>query len=316
MQKLQFKNGDKIPQLGLGTWKSDPGEVYKAVRTAIKQGYRHIDCALVYGNEAEIGHALKDAFDDGDVTREDLFITSKLWNTHHKENDVLPALKTSLNDLKLDYLDLYLIHWPVCISKDASFPMQPNDFIPVEEIPLEETWKAMVDCRDKGLIKHAGVSNFSISNLNTLIRSDIGVPEMNQVEPHPYLNQKELLAFCTDHEILLTAYSPLGSTDRSTAMKGKDEPRLLDDSLLASIASRYNCSVAQVILAWQVQRGACVIPKSVNESRLKENLEAASIALSDKDMDDINHLKRDFRFINGSFWTIEGSPYTLEYLWG
>ncbi len=316
MQKLTFKNGDKIPQIGLGTWKSAPGEVYKAVRTAIKQGYRHIDCALVYGNESEIGNAFKDAFEEGDVERKDLFVTSKLWNTHHKKEDVLPALKTSLKDLQLDYLDLYLIHWPICLTKSASFPMSPDDFIPIKEIPLTETWQAMVDCRDQGLIRHAGVSNFSISNLNTLIRSDIGVPEMNQVESHPYLNQKELLAFCKDHDILMTAYSPLGSTDRSSAMKGEDEPRLLDDATLAKIANQHDCSPAQVILAWQVQRGACVIPKSVNESRLMENLKAASISLSDGDMETIDTLNRNFRFINGSFWTIEGSSYTQEYLWG
>lgn len=316
MRNLTFKNGDSIPQIGLGTWKSDPGEVYDAVRTAIRQGYRHIDCALVYGNEGEIGDAFSDAFREGDVNRKDLFITSKLWNTHHRKEDVLPALEQTLADLKLEYLDLYLIHWPVCLTKDASFPMDSEDFISTEEIPLTETWHAMLACRDQGLIRHAGVSNFSITNLNKLIRDGAGIPEMNQVESHPYLNQREMLAFCNDHEILMTAYSPLGSTDRSSQMKGENEPSLLEDATLKEIAGEHDCTVAQVILTWHVQRGVCVIPKSVNENRLKENLEAGSLTLSEEAMDRINGLNRNYRFIDGTFWTVEDSPYTQEYLWG
>ncbi len=316
MIKLAFKNDDTIPQLGLGTWKSKPGEVYKAIQSAIRLGYRHFDCAFVYGNEAEIGQAFHNAFESGEVKREDLFITSKLWNTHHRKADVEPALKNTLKDLQLDYLDLYLVHWPIAIVKEASFPVKANEFIPVTEIPLTETWEAMIACRDKGLTKHIGVSNFSIANLNQLIRGSSVVPEMNQVECHPYLDQKELLAFCKDHSILMTAYSPFGSLDRSPALKGENEPRLFDDPVLKRVAESHDCTPAQVILAWQLGRGVCVIPKSVNEKRQNENLAAAELQLSGEEMQQIDTLNRDYRFIDGTLWTPEGSPYTLEYLWG
>ena len=316
MQKLQFKNQDTIPQLGLGTWKSKPGDVYKAVRSALELGYRHFDCAFAYNNEKEIGRAFGDAIGAGEITRQELFVTSKLWNTHHRGEDVESALRTSLADLQFEYLDLYLIHWPVCIKKGASFPVRAEEMIPVREIPLTETWNAMADCRDKGLTKHIGVSNFSIPNLNQLIRDGRAMPEMNQVESHPYLGQKELLAFCQDHGILMTAYSPLGSMDRSDALKRKNEPPVLEDKVLVEIAKEFNCTPAQVIRAWHLHRGVCVIPKSVNKSRQEENLRAAEIRLSEDAVLKINRLDRNFRFIDGTLWTPEGSPYSLEYLWG
>jgi alcohol dehydrogenase (NADP+) len=316
MHNLQFKNGDSIPQLGLGTWKSDPGEVYKAVRTAIRIGYRHIDCAFVYGNEAEIGNALTDAMKEGEVTREELFITSKLWNSEHDKNDVLPALKKTIKDLKLDYLDLYLIHWPVSVKRNTSFPLKPEDFISPEDMPITETWQGMIDAKGQGLSKHIGVSNFSINRLQELMDMGKEIPEMNQVESHPYMNQHELINFCSQHQILLTAYSPLGSRDRSSGMKADDEPNLLEDPVLKKMAETHHCSVAQVILSWNIHRGVAVIPKSVNEGRLKENLSASDVSLSENDMKQINELDRGFRFVNGSFWTVEGSPYSLKYLWG
>jgi len=146
-----------MPALGLGTWKSDPGEVYKAVREAIKMGYRHIDCAMIYQNEAEIGQAFSDAFKDGDVKREELWITSKLWNNAHIKDDVQPALENTLKDLQLDYLDLYLIHWPVALKPGVGFPSSEDDFLSLKEVPTAVTWSGMEECKKVGLAKHIGV---------------------------------------------------------------------------------------------------------------------------------------------------------------
>ncbi|WP_133492299.1 aldo/keto reductase [Alcanivorax sp. 24] len=315
MQTLAFENGDTLPIIGLGTWKSQPGEVHQAVREAIRAGYRHIDCAHIYGNEKEVGQALNEALIAGEVRREELWITSKLWNSAHAPEEVAPALRQTLFDLGLDYLDLYLIHWPVAHKPGVVFPNSAEDLLSLEERPIAATWAALEALVDDGLTRHIGVSNFSIRKLQALLETARIKPAMNQIELHPYLQQNSMLAFCHANGVHLTAYSPLGSFDRPEAFKAADEPVLLEDPVIMEIAERHQASPAQVLIRWATQRGTSVIPKSVNPERLRQNLAAADLELDDRDMDRIAALDKHRRYVSGANWAQPGSPYTLENLW-
>jgi alcohol dehydrogenase (NADP+) len=315
MDRLTFENGDKMPILGLGTWKSAPGEVHDAVLEALRVGYRHIDCAKIYGNEKEVGNALQEAFKEGLVKREDIWITSKLWNSDHKHEQVVPALQETLKDLQIDYLDLYLVHWPVVLKPGTVFPESPDDFVSLDEVPIFETWQGMEECREKGLTRHIGVSNFSAHKISLLCEQCAQWPEMNQVEMHPYFPQHQLVEYCRSKNMLMTAYSPLGSGDRPARARKENEPKMMDDPLIAEIARKHGVTPAQVLIGWHVNRGVAVIPKSVNPERMRQNLAAADLSLDEKDMQKIAHIGTTYRFLDGSIWTMDGSPYTLENLW-
>ncbi len=316
MKTLRLNNGNTIPQFGLGTWKSEPGQVKNAVKYGLSIGYEHIDCAPIYGNEKEVGEGLKESFSDNVVKREDIFITSKLWNNRHYQQDVIPALKETLQDLELDYLNLYLIHWPVAFKPEVIFPEDASGVLSLSELPLIETWQGMEQAVKEGLVKNIGVSNFSIQKIDNILLNCNIKPAMNQVECHPYLQQDELLAYCQNNDIALTAYSPLGSKDRPDSLKQQNEPILLENEVIKNIAEKYQATTAQILIQWAIERGTVVIPKSVSPERIKQNFEAQTISLDTEDMEKIKTLNRNYRYVDGSFFALPNSSYTVESIWG
>jgi len=313
MKYLQFNNGDNFPMVGLGTWKATDEEVKNAVKTAINKGYTHIDTASIYNNEEAIGEALQEVFNEGNVKREDLFITSKLWNDAHHPENVIPAIEESLRKLQLDYLDLYLIHWPVAFKHGVPMPSDTKDYVSLEEVPISETWKQMEAIKENGLSKHIGVSNFSKKKLEDLLGKASHTPEVNQIELHPLLQQKELKHYCDDHHIHLTAYSPLGSGDRHASMKADDEPSLFEIDTIQQIAQKHQVHPASVLLNWHVQRGSAVIPKSTNPKNIESNLKAVDLELDASDMEAIDGLDKNYRFITGKFFEAPDKGYVNIY---
>ena len=313
MKTLSFTNNDTFQCIGLGTWKATGELVKTAVIESINAGYRHIDTAAIYDNEVEIGEALAEVFKSGTINREDLFITSKLWNDAHDKDSVIPALKESLKKLQLDYLDLYLIHWPVAFKNGVAFPSNPSDYIPLEKSPIIETWGQLENAKNEGLAKHIGVSNFSKLKLQDLVSKASIKPEINQVEMHPLLQQNDLFDYCVNQQIIVTGYSPLGSGDRTSEMKADNEPNLMDIGIIKDIAIKHRVSPAQILLAWHCNRGTSVIPKSTSKNHIASNFEAASIILDGEDMKHIASLDKNYRFINGKFFEMPDSGYSNIY---
>lgn len=262
---VALSNGVQMPWLGLGVFQVEDGStVVESVRTAIKNGYRSIDTAAIYQNETGVGQGIKEGLAEAGISREELFITSKVWNEDLGYEKTLAAFETSLEKLGLDYLDLYLIHWP-----------KANKY--------KEAWRALETLYKNGKVKAIGVSNFQIHHLEELMKDAEMKPMINQVEFHPKLTQVEIRSFCQQHGIQVEAWSPL--------MQGK----LLDNSLLMTIAAKYNKSVAQVIIRWDLQNGVITIPKSIKEHRIIENADVFDFSLTTEEMEQIAGLNEDLR---------------------
>lgn len=295
---LELGNGQKIPVIGLGTWNSEKNKVKEAVIAAIDAGYRHIDCAWAYSNEAEVGEALKEKIADGTVKREDVFITSKLWNSFHAPEDVQRCLEDSLKNLQLSYIDLYLIHWPTAFQGGENpFPTNPDGSFIQGSTDYTVTWQAMEKLVEKGLVKAIGVSNFNISQLKRILALPNKVQVANnQVELQPYMPQEELVEFCKSKGITVTAYSPLGSPNNPFATA--DDPNLFEDPVIKKLAEKYKVSPAVICLRYQIERDIIVIPKSVKAHRIKENFQSMDIKLSSEDMKELSTLgSKNHRFI-------------------
>lgn len=222
---------------------------------------------------------------------------------------MIPALKESLRDLKLEYLDLYLIHWPVAFKPESLSPKNDGEYLSLEEAPIIETWNMFLEAKKQGLVKHIGVSNFSIPKLKDLISKTKEIPELNQVELHPYLQQNELIEFCKSHNIHLTGYSPLGSGDRPEVLKASNEPSLLENPVIKEIAEKHEASPGQVLIKWHLDRGNAVIPKSTNSGRIQENFKSTQVNLDEEDLKKISSLDKKFRYITGEFFVTPGNPY-------
>lgn len=319
----QFKlnTGASIPAVGLGTWQSGPGEVAAAVEHALKSGYKHIDAALVYQNEKEVGEGLKKAFASG-IKREDIFVTSKLWCTFHRPEQQEKCLSQTLENLGLDYLDLWLMHWPVPMNPNGNHPYFPKHEDGSRDLDLEwsyvDTWKGMEAIHKSGKVKAIGVSNFSIPYLEKLLKDATITPAANQVENHPYLPQQELVDFCQSKNILIQAYSPLGSTGSP----------LFEEDGVKEVAKKHNVGPGTVLISYQgmhfrssqpkqthtnisspVARGVTPLPKSVTATRIAENLKVVSLDSSDLEaLNKIHKVKGVTRFVYPAFGVNLGFP--------
>ncbi|KAI9487692.1 MAG: NADP-dependent oxidoreductase domain-containing protein [Benjaminiella poitrasii] len=281
---VKLNSGYDFPLIGLGTFGGNDGpqQVYSAVKDALEVGYKHLDTAFIYETEEALGKAIKES----KVSREELFITTKLWNTFHKPEHVGPAFERSLKYLDTDYVDLYLIHWPISLEFKGYEFSDCKDKIGAKDarVPIIDTWRAMEKLVKDGKARSIGVSNFTIPMLEDLLSKCEIPPAVNQVEIHPALPQEEMLAYCKSKNIVLTAYSPLGNPGYKGSFKIMEEPIILE------LAKKYNKTPVQLLLNWGVNRGYAVIPKSVTASRIKDNF--TYFKMEEKDIDAITDLGR------------------------
>jgi diketogulonate reductase-like aldo/keto reductase len=268
---ITLNNGRHIPTVGFGVWRVADHEAAQAVTLALDAGYRLIDTAKVYGNEAGVGKAIRES----NIPREEIFVTTKLWNTDQGYDTTLKAIDESLKQLGLDYVDLYLMHWP--------FAAKPSEIVGTPPNKRKETWKAMEEILQSGKAKAIGVSNFTIKHLEEMKNYATVMPAVNQIEFHPFLYQKELLEYCQTNQIIVEAYCPLVHGEK------------LQDELITAVAQKYGKSNAQILLRWSIQKGCIPLPKSVHKERIAENIQVFDFALNDDDMHTLDSLHENFR---------------------
>lgn len=304
--RIVLNSGCEFSSVGLGLWKIENQTAAETVFHAIHAGYRHLDAACDYGNEREVGSGIQRALGEGLCRREDLWVTSKLWNTFHRRGNVRAALEKSLHDLQLDYLDLYLIHFPIALrhveieeryppgwifDPEASEPrMEPDS------VPLSETWGAMEELHRAGLVRNIGISNFGCSLIRDLLSYASVRPSVLQVESHPYLVQDKLLRYCQQEGIAFTAFSPLGAGSYIPLGMATASESVLEQPIVKQLSAEYARTPAQIVLRWGVQRGTAVIPKTVRLERLRENIDLFDFELSEQAMTSISELDRNHRF--------------------
>jgi len=287
--EIRMNSGYTIPQLGFGTWLAGKNDIGRAVYEAIDVGYRHIDCAQIYQNEREIGFAIEKALKSGKVDRDDLFVTSKIWNTFHSYRKASEAIDERIEELRVGYLDLCLIHWPMGYYEgDGYIPMGNDGKIVFSDVDYMETWRAMEDAVYAGKIRSIGLSNFNTQQIERVRVEGRIEPAVLQVEAHPYFPQSKLLNWCLDRGIVFTGYSTLANNQHEFRVEG--QPNLLEEKILIEIGKSHSKTAAQVALRWALQKGMTIIPKSVRRSRIEENFDILDFQLSNEDMTKIDAL--------------------------
>src|SRR6476646_8737945 len=303
---LRVSADSSMPTIGLGLWKVDNAAAPALVEEAVRAGWRHFDCASDYGNEAEVGVGLQKVLQSGGVRREDLWVTSKLWNTNHAAEHVRQGCERSLRDLRLDYLDLYLIHFPIALEYVAPEKRYPAGWfhdpdaaeprMKSARVPISETWQAMEELVAAGLVRSIGVSNFGTSLLREMLSYAKIPPAVLQVEMHPYLTQEKLVRFCHQEKIAVTAFSPLGAPSYVPLGMATENDSVMNERVVRDAAARHKKTPAQIVLHWAVQRGTAAIPKTTRAERLRENLSIFDFELSADEMNAISALDRNRRF--------------------
>lgn len=304
MEYFDLNDGRRMPKIGLGTFQgtydynSTETVVVNAVKSSVSLGYRHIDTAFMYNTEKPIGIAVNELINSKQVARDDIFITTKLWNHAHRRQDVVPALKESLANLQLDYVDMFLVHWPIAFQQGSNpWPKDDkNQTIYDDALSFTETWDGMIECQKLGLAKSIGVSNFNRRQLKVLFEHSSIKPANQQIEVNPYFGNEVLVDFCKQHGVQVTCYSPLGKPARP--WKKEEDPVVATDPVLTSVGEKYGKTPSQVALRFLTQRGLAVIPKCNSVDHQKENVSIFDFKLSDEEMKEVWKCNRNMRILS------------------